>query len=389
MDAHFEIGQCRHLSDNQRHVYSASIDGEEVRFAFNGDCEVPYIGAAYLGISLLEAMATGRSIHLDKSLPVPIGLISSLLTLQLIYCNWNPGLSVVGITADCEVDNPGRVGALCFYSAGVDSNYSLARHFEEVTHLVTLNSFEAADEASDWNQFKYQQREFSRRVGKELVEVEGDFGDFNRRRKISRLFQHGLDMGGIAAALGFVVSYIPSSFSASELFPWGSHPLTDPLWGGTERCVVHDGIEVRRSEKIAFLGAYPQLLDNLQVCWASVHDNCGRCSKCVRTLIALELLELHSARLPARPVDELMPLLKVNSETSAAFIRDLMLLAEESGNDFLARKLRGKLQRFALYDALVNLAKAAGLSGLVKRVRRYRPPAWASARVTLRDTNIG
>ena len=70
-----------------------------------------------------------------------------------------------------------------------------------------------------------------------------------------------------------------------------SHPALDPLWSTEAVEVVHDGAETRRVDKVAALAASPLALRYLRVCWENRGGayNCGRCGKCMRTMVDLDL----------------------------------------------------------------------------------------------------
>jgi hypothetical protein len=75
----------------------------------------------------------------------------------------------------------------------------------------------------------------------------------------------------------------------TQLSPWGSHPLLDPLWSTEATTIIHDGSEATRAEKIMnWICRSDLALQNLRVC-LSPNDqyNCGRCEKCLRTMIPL------------------------------------------------------------------------------------------------------
>ena len=74
--------------------------------------------------------------------------------------------------------------------------------------------------------------------------------------------------------------------------PWGSHPLLDPLWSTEDIEFTHDGCEALRSAKIKAIARAPLALSTLRVCWANeqAEYNCGRCEKCLRTMIALHVV---------------------------------------------------------------------------------------------------
>ncbi len=100
----------------------------------------------------------------------------------------------------------------------------------------------------------------------------------------------------IAVALGLQAGmhrlYIPSSYPYRDLFPWGSHPLIDPLWSTESTEIVHDGCEATRVQKVvSYISKSQVALDHLRVCWESHRGqyNCGTCEKCLRTKLNLKI----------------------------------------------------------------------------------------------------
>jgi hypothetical protein len=80
---------------------------------------------------------------------------------------------------------------------------------------------------------------------------------------------HGAGLAGVAhsRAGGFDTVYIPATHSYRDLFPWGSHPLTDSLWSSEGLSVVHDGAEAGRAQKLSRSLVHSELaLSTLRVC---------------------------------------------------------------------------------------------------------------------------
>ncbi|MBN7797429.1 hypothetical protein [Parahaliea mediterranea] len=377
------IGNCEERVEEASRRYRASVDGEIVEISLPLEHRLLTPGDAFLAFALLDAMVSRREIHLDDTLPVNSALLDGLGDLQRMYHIWNRKLQAVVIRAQSQIDNAVREGCACFYSAGVDSAYSLGYYRDQVTHLVTMNSFEGWRDEQQWSRFIDRQRSLASSIGVQLVTISGNFRLFAENRGISHHFQHGLELGGIASALGFRRTLIPSSFAADSLHPWGSHPLTDPLWGGGGREVIHHGCQALRVDKTRFLGQHQDLLDNLQVCWARTDSNCGNCSKCLRTRLALGLLSLHSAALPDLTDYSEARRLKVPNHFALPFARELADLARDMGQERLARTLAGKIRLFRLKSLstdLVNVATNDRLRVLYRRIRRWE---WAQYRVTM------
>jgi hypothetical protein len=143
--------------------------------------------------------------------------------------------------------------------------------------------------------------------------------------------------------------YIPSSHSYAQLFPWGSHPLLDPLWSieGTE--IVHDGCEASRVEKVKYLASCDVAIKHLRVCWENRNGayNCGQCEKCLRTMVSLRIAGvLNRSAAFARQLDlEAVARLALPDDNARAFIEENVYeLASKGRDDALLHALHACLK---------------------------------------------
>jgi hypothetical protein len=127
---------------------------------------------------------------------------------------------------------------------------------------------------------------------------------------------HGSHLASVALATGFECVYVPASFTWAGLLPWGSHPVTDPLWGNGAVRLVQHGLEVGRVDKLRRIGREAEALALLRVCPGFRDYSCGVCEKCLRTRVALRLLGLRSPNLA--PLGSALSVLRlrVDSERS-------------------------------------------------------------------------
>jgi hypothetical protein len=105
-------------------------------------------------------------------------------------------------------------------------------------------------------------------------------------------YAHGgcLAAVGLFLRAGFHHIYIPSTHSVAEQIPWGSNLALDRHWSTEGTVFVHDGTEATRLDKvISQIAGSPLALEHLRVCFANEKGayNCGRCDKCLRTMINL------------------------------------------------------------------------------------------------------
>lgn len=85
---------------------------------------------------------------------------------------------------------------------------------------------------------------------------------------------------------------IASTGNIAALHPHGSHPLLDPNYSCHDLRIQHDGITLSRLDKTKLVADWDIALQNLKVC-TKVQQmqpgmmNCGKCDKCIRTMLAL------------------------------------------------------------------------------------------------------
>jgi hypothetical protein len=83
-----------------------------------------------------------------------------------------------------------------------------------------------------------------------------------------------------------------SILGLQNLAPYGTHPLIDHLYSSGELRIRHDGVTLSRLDKTGLIANWDVALQNLRVCnqfkrYKSGSLNCGRCEKCVRTMLGL------------------------------------------------------------------------------------------------------
>ena len=383
MNAVIRIENIVETVEDEYRLLKTVIDGEEVWIKLPIEFQINTSAELFLSVVLLEAMISHRNIEVSDEISVSPTLLKNLEKLQRIYHLWNHLLKPIEIHATYLKEPKPQTGSASFFSGGVDSSYTLCANFESISHLIVLSGFDTLEKPEQWAQLVDKHQTVAAALNKKLICVESNITEFNDRRKISRMFQHGLTLAGVGVALGFSQVYIPSSSTYSYLFPLGSHPCTDPLWSTAITSIVHDGAERTRSEKTVALTKYPVLLDNLQVCWNNISYNCGKCSKCLRTMIACYLYSLKCKNLPDQDIIEITKQLKIASASGEPFFDDLISLAKEKGHFEIVRILDKTHRNFLIklhFEAFVNLLTHGKLK---KLVRKQRKTQWTKFRVTM------
>lgn len=244
--------------------------------------------------SLLLAMARGMPLRIHGR--VSRRLLASTDAIQRMLLADNPQLSLVPVDATGQAPGalpPGR-GTLSCFSAGVDSYYTALDPDLRIDDLLFVSGFEAPHD-DDLQHFRLLSGVVpaAQALGKPLRLVETTFLE-NVEKVVGRTGLVGLQMHIGAAMLmssRFSRLVIPASNDMTcedtDLTPFSAYL---PHWSSDALDIVQHGLE-NRVAKIQRVVEHEPASRHLRVCWATGGRayNCGRCSKCVRTILNQEL----------------------------------------------------------------------------------------------------
>ena len=250
---------------------------------------------ALLSVALLPCMITGRTLVAEGT--ISQRLLNATDAIFDFLDVLNPSLKEVGIKnlvpGAKELPQENRVGT--FFSAGVDSFYTLLKHQEEITDLIFVHGFDIClDDHALRKKTSEAIREIGLKFNKRVIEVET-----NLRSVLDTYLSWFHSHGAFLASVGYLLSpffrrlYFPATHTQADAdrLPWGSHPALDPLWSTETLEFVHDGCEASRIEKVTMIAESEVALKSLRVCGINPDSayNCGRCEKCIRTMINLHI----------------------------------------------------------------------------------------------------
>lgn len=318
---------------------SANIQAETAQ---NGDFRVWYrfspnvkdlslSADPFLSLFLIPCMYAGENLHLAGV--VSAKLFNRVLEIQTLLRSWHPELSKIQVTADTLNDEKPEkrlINKGCFFSAGVDSWYSLLKHQNDISHLICIQGIVNGFDEQEWLK-QYRNVDLAvRTLNKELITVKSNWRQQTDMTWMKQWTNHSwgkycrddfygkyYHSGGLVSTVFCLHSLfseviIPSSYPYIFLEPWGSHPLLDPLWSTETMTFLHDGAESTRFEKIQRqLKDNPLALKTLTVCnmygRSTKKDNsynCCQCLKCLRTMLQLRLNNcLEQATSFSQPLD--------------------------------------------------------------------------------------
>jgi hypothetical protein len=306
-------------------------------------------GNAALAIALVPAMRAARSLVLAESLSPR--LFASQAAIQKLFQDWDNRFNIVPITAPLGEPRQASTGGTgLFFTGGVDSFFSLLRHREEITHLIVLRGFNVKRKQVVDDLALPTIRVVAAQMNKTLVEVSTNIREFSDRIVDWGLDYHGAALAAVALLLAPTLNkvYVASSHSEKDTFRWGSHLFVDPLYSTETLSLIHDGANATRVEKVAAIAENRLVQQTLRVCNKGGASNCGRCEKCLRTMInlrvagALEKVATFDRNLRLNEVR----LIHVRDENKASFVSEnLTALRAKGVDDDLASALIDALSR--------------------------------------------
>lgn len=201
--------------------------------------------------------------------------------------------------------------ALCF-TGGVDSLWSLLKGDHGVTDLLHVYGYEVTLGGAAVDRHVGMVNAVAAETGSRVLLVSTGA----RLHPHARFSLWGYHHGAALAAAGLLLSdevdalVISPSYPAASLPTWGSRPDLDPQWSIPGVLAVEHGRAVlARIDRIFEIAEEPIAHRSLTVCWersgAGPELNCGRCEKCVRTMVALESAGVLPLVRTFPPVDDL------------------------------------------------------------------------------------
>jgi hypothetical protein len=267
--------------------------------------EVRVSGDAWM-LALLPAAYHWRE-SLEVAAPVDPVLLQHAAEIQQVWNSWTPQLQPVPVFAATQgirtSDRERRVGL--FFSAGVDSFFTLLhydagersqssaipRFVDDLLYVWGYDIPLAHREA--WEQKRSALADVARESGKHFIPIVSNLRETRLRKLAWGRVTHGSALGAAGLLLGrrYGRLLISSGGKLADLHAWGSHPRVDPLFSTSGTEVIRYQGDSDRFEKTAYLADSGLALRHLHVCWmGGTAKNCGRCEKCLRTLVALDVL---------------------------------------------------------------------------------------------------
>ena len=300
---------------------------------------------ALLARALFPAMAAGRPLVVHGR--VSPRMLEGAGRLMRQWHEWIPSAyRPVDIEADEVAPAVGHRGPACMtFSGGLDSCHSAWRHRRGTPEgprldlraglfarglereLVTREHFAAACRRNE---------RILGDLGMELIPV-----TVNHRRVSDGGNRAWESVGATLVSIQllfagrFSTGLVASGAArARPQIPCPNSPITDPLLSTEAMSIVHDGDDRFRAEKAGELRGFDAALRDMRVCFHSDDQarNCGRCPKCVRTVLDFRINGLpRPPALPHDPSDAELEALTIGSTGEFISMTNIIRMAGERG----------------------------------------------------------
>jgi len=364
---------------DEREILSGDLGSFTLSYQFPPGEARNATGDAFVAAGLLAAMARGEALELDPAYTISPMLARNLGTLQEVFSVWMPGLRRVEIEARTAPPPEPRRATASFFSGGVDSLYTFLEKEPEISALLHIRGFDYRRENEPLvREIDDANERFTRERGRSFAIVESNLRDLYDAIGMHANVWHGCHLASVGLAAGFSRIYVPSTLTWDELLPWGSHPVTDSLWGSEAVQFVNHGADATRVDKLRRLGRDPAALELVRVCASNVSYSCGVCEKCLRTRAGLRVLRLSSSRLPRLESLGRVRALRFKNEFNRLEWEKNQQWAARAGDRALARAIAVPLARYQLRVGFQNLDQllfGGWLLGGARRLKRIFRPA--------------
>ena len=333
----------------------------------------PFVCAA-----LIPSMLAGSDVVVPGNMPLCPVLLKNLYKVQEIFlCRQNHlGIKLKPVLIKGgrpqHADNNGKT--VSFFSGGVDGTYTYLKEKQNIDDLLFVKGIDIQlDNDTLYDEAYRRNRQFLTSEGRDLVQVTSNVRYLGYHQKMSWNSWNGGGLSSIAMAAGYKHCLIASGKSYAEFFPEGSSYVSDHLWSSAGCQIEHHAAGAARIQKTAVIAAHPGALSMLRVCWHDKNYNCGECEKCLRTMVALELLGVTGAPFPAWDDTQLKKLsrLRFHSEKDVANFQQVQRMAKDKNNKqiytvvtkilnhFYWRQLFKECDRLMFGGRLFNLRRRA------------------------------
>ena len=357
--------------------FTARIDEDRSEVWFQAETAATPTADAALATCLLPAMRSGGRLTMRD--PVSPRLLRTQRDYQAIQAAWSrdwdldqPPLREVEVQASTRepaAPAEGRVAA--FFSGGVDS-WSTVLGNPEVTDLIFVHGLDlipgAAQHAGLADEVERRLRGVAADLGRKLHVVTTNARTFSDPLVAWEAYNPGL-LAAVALFLEPLFERVLIAGDTDHLtqVPMGVSRMVDHLWSTERLEIVENGGRFSREQRLARIASHPLVQRSLRVCWENRGGayNCGRCRKCLVTMISLEAIgarERFSSFPDALDLD-LLPGITIRAPVGLVFWEDLLDTTRRARRADLERPVAAVVERTRLEFGLAPSYRGRDGSG--------------------------
>jgi hypothetical protein len=315
---------------------------------------------AALAVCLMPAMRDGGTLTLTD--PVSPRVLRTQREFQAIQRTWSldwefgdPPLEEVEVIAPTRLPDPpaepGRVAA--FFSGGVDS-WATVLENPDLTDLIFVRGTDILPHLSHQlglaDDVEGYLREAAAELGLPLHVVETNIRELSDPLARWEAYYPSA-MVAVAHFLSplFERVLMASGNDHETQLPVGSGRLINQLWNSEHLEIVDDGGRLSREERLLRICRHPLVQRTLRVCWHNTGGayNCGRCRKCVLTMLSLEALGVRQqiSTFPPELDLDLLPGFEFNQRILMPAWEDVLDTIRAAGRPDLERPVEALVAR--------------------------------------------
>lgn len=250
----------------------------------------------FVAAMLIPCLKNNENITVENS-TISEAFAKNIKTLMSKLARWDEQFHRIKIVAETKKDTAQGKETASFFSGGVDSFYTYIKAKRskktKISTFLFVHGFDIElENTSFFKSVKRGLEKIAAEEGVELITLRT-----NSKRISERYVEWDWGHGGALASIALLLRkkiktvYIAGALSWEQLFPYGTHPEIDPLWGTETLKLIHDGNEYDRLDKVVkVVGKSPLALKHLRVCNQNLKGkhNCSHCFKCLWTMMTLE-----------------------------------------------------------------------------------------------------
>jgi hypothetical protein len=261
-----------------------------------------------------------------------------------VYTEWFPKTyHSIDVRSEGTLDSvPAGNKTLFTFSGGADSLYTVYRNHVsglwspyKLSDAVLIHGFDIKlEKEKAFDMVIQQSKSVLEPVGLGLIPVRTNLHKYNRawNYEFNTALSAVLMSVGAESDKGLIAG--TGRTGAASIIPHGSTPFTDPLLSSSRLEVVNSDWEASRMDKIEALRNWPEGIKYLRVCYSNpdATQNCGRCEKCVRTMMEFYFSTgsvPDAFDQPLTPEAILRP--KYSTEVAFEFLNQISELASRNG----------------------------------------------------------